>query len=394
MAELERVEDDEPVAMSQNRRDTNQFMMRRAEQISEKWGKRLDDFELPCPLCKGELQFQGVYYDHLYEFAEGEPGVINELDVLPISFVCNRCGYTAEFDSDLFNPAFLARLQGAPPERVEALTVRDYSVLIPLTGQEKSNTLIELATAVAEVQGGRALVYDATRNDNDNLVLREKLARYQPQAGAPAPIYLTSQNRAGLADVVQAEGCDLLLIDVHGLDVPGGRSPAASGNAIKEVLKRSLCDIAIVQDRGLQEVNRILLATAGGPNAKIAAQLGVNLASAFNAEIEFFNVSSPNNPEAEADGQARIAETLHDVLIADNVRFRSRVVVSSDPVQAIVQEAARFDLLLIGDSPRDWRGQMPLNSISSKAARNCTATAMIVLGRNSKIQSWLDRLFG
>jgi hypothetical protein len=78
----------------------------------------------------------------------------------------------------------------------------------------------------------------------------------------------------------------------------------------------------------------------------------------------------------------------------ENVRFRTHVVVSSDPVQAIVQEAAGFDLLLVGDSPRDWRGKVPLNSISAKAARNCTATAIIVLGRHSQIQSWLDRLFG
>jgi nucleotide-binding universal stress UspA family protein len=81
------------------------------------------------------------------------------------------------------------------------------------------------------------------------------------------------------------------------------------------------------------------------------------------------------------------------VLIPENVRFRTYVV-SSEPVQAIVQEAAAFDLLLIGDSPHDWRGKVPLNSISAKAARNCTTTAMIVLGRHSQIQSWLDRLFG
>ena len=398
MVDPEQAKNDEEIVSRQHRRDTDQFMLRRAQRISEKWGKRLDHFELPCPLCKGELQFQGVYYDHLYEFAEGEPGVVNELDVLPISFVCNRCGYTAEFDADLFNPAFLAQLQGAAPERVNELTVRDFSVLIPLTGKEESNTLLELATAVAEVQGGSALVFNATRNENDDLILHNKLERYRPQAGAPAPVRLTRHTitnlAEALAEVVEAEECDLLLIDVHGPSFAGSNAQAAAGDTIKRVLKKSLCDVAIVHDRGLPEVRRILLATAGGPNAKTAAQLAVNLASAFNAEIHFLNVASPNNPDARADGKARIAETLHDVLMPENVRFRSHVIVSSDPVQAIVQEAAGFDLLLVGDSPRDWRGKVPLNSISAKAARNCTATALIVLGRHSQIQSWLERLFG
>lgn len=399
MADPEQVEEHEQPESRQRRGDTDQFMLRRAQRISEKWGKRLDDFELPCPLCKGELQFQGVYYDHLYEFAEGEPGVINEMDVLPISFVCSHCGYTAEFDADLFNPAFLAQLQGAPPQRVQELTVRDFTVLIPLTGKEENNTLLDLATAVAEAQNGRAVVFNATHNEGDDLHLRHKLEQYQPQAGAPAPIYMARNHvispAEALAKVAERERCDLLLITAHGLDQTGGDSQTAVIDIIKPVLNKSLCDVAIVHNRGQgPEVKRILLATAGGPNAKIAAQLAVNLASAFNAEIEFLNVASPNNPDARADGQARIAETLHDVLIADNVRFRTRVVVSSEPVQAIVQEASGFDLLLIGDSPRSWRGKVPLNSISAKTARNCTATAIIVLGRHNQIQSWIDRLFG
>src|SRR5215470_11427236 len=102
-----------------------EWYKRQAEQISHRWGERLDRFELPCPMCKGELQFQGARRDRLYEFAEGEPGTVTPLNVLPISFVCNRCGYTAEFDAELFNPAYLAKLQGASPDRVAELSIRE-----------------------------------------------------------------------------------------------------------------------------------------------------------------------------------------------------------------------------------------------------------------------------
>lgn len=388
------VNDSDQADLGQHR-DLNQFLLRRAQWMSQKWGKRLDHFELPCPLCKGELQFQGVYHDHLYEFAEGEPGIVVELDVLPVSFVCNRCGYTAEFDADLFNPAFLAQLWGADPERVNELAIRDYTVLFPLNGDEESDTLLDLATTVAGVQGGIALVLNETRSEAQELILREKLQSYIPAPGNPSPVLLPQESFKklpdALAEVAERKECDLLIIDAR----EGGRYPQQEAGAIiKRVLKKSICDVAVVHDRGLPHVNRILVATAGGPNAKTAAQLAVNLATAYNAEIHFLNVTSPNDPDAKAEGQARIAETLHDVLIPDNVRFRGRVVLGADPVQTIVREATQYDILLIGDSPRDWRGKVPLDSISAKIARNCSPTAIIVLGRHNQIQSWLDWLFG
>ncbi|MBP8001542.1 MAG: universal stress protein [Chloroflexi bacterium] len=375
--------------------DINQFMLRRAQWLSQKWGKRLDHFRLPCPLCRGELQFQGVYRDHLYEFAEGEPGIISELDVLPVSFVCNRCGYTAEFDSDLFNPAFLAQQWGAEAHHIQALTIRDYSILIPLSGHEESETLLDLATGLAGTQAGVALVFNHTANEAQELRLREKLHQYIPSPGDPAPVLLPAERLKNLpealADVAQKHQCDLLMIDVHEGKVA---SQQDVGALIKRVLNKSICDVAVVHNRGLKRVSRMLVATAGGPNAKTAAQLAVNLASAFNAEIHFLNVARPDNPNAKGEGQARIAETLHEVYIPDNVRFRNRVVIGSDPVQAIVQEASQYDVLLIGDSPRDWRGKVPQESISAKIARNCSSTALIVLGKNNEIQSWVDWLFG
>lgn len=375
--------------------DVNQYMLRRAQWISQKWGKRLDHFRLPCPLCRGELQFQGVYRDHLYEFAEGEPGIVNELDVLPVSFVCNRCGYTAEFDSDLFNPAFLAQQWGADAHHVQALMIRDYSVLLPLTGREESEALLDLATALAGTQAGVALVFNHTENEVQESHLREKLQHYVPASGDPAPVLLPAERLKNLpdalAEVAARNECDLLMINAHESKVSAHKDVGA---IIKRVLSKSICDVAVVHNRGLNRVNRILVATAGGPNAKTAAQLAVNLTSAYNAEIHFLNVTRPDNPKAKVEGQARISETLHDVYIPDNVRFRSRVVIGSDPVQTIVQEASQYDLLLIGDSPRDWRGKVPQESISAKIARNCSSTAIIVLGKNNEIQSWVDWLFG
>ena len=51
----------------------------KASDLSRQWATRLDEFHLPCPLCDGVLVFHGVTPERLYEFAEGEPGVVEPM---------------------------------------------------------------------------------------------------------------------------------------------------------------------------------------------------------------------------------------------------------------------------------------------------------------------------
>jgi hypothetical protein len=57
---------------------------------------------------------------------------------------------------------------------------------------------------------------------------------------------------------------------------------AALVAVIDPVLRESTCDVMLVNDHGLpQRVDRILLLTAGGPNARVAAPYTIDFAKAF-----------------------------------------------------------------------------------------------------------------
>ncbi|MBC7810598.1 MAG: universal stress protein, partial [Burkholderiales bacterium] len=285
-----------------------------AQRLSRTRGERLDDFELPCPLCQGTLQFQGVHPDRLYEFAEGEPGIINPLDVLPMSFVCNRCGYTAEFDTELFNPAYLAQLHGASPDRIEELAVREFRILVPLKGDEKTDTMLDLATAISGEQKGEVIVVDVAQTEINHELLREKLDRYEPRIGDPAPVQLVQRPSDNLTDaLVQVSGryhCALLMMDARGWE--NGKSTKLTG-VIDALVDESICDIAVVHDRGLHAIHRILLATYGGAQARRIAPLALQLAHAFDAELHCLYVASPNDKEPEKTGRKVIKDTFSQV---------------------------------------------------------------------------------
>jgi nucleotide-binding universal stress UspA family protein len=367
----------------------------KASDISQQWAARLDDFHLPCPLCHGTLVFHGVSPERLFEFAEGEPGVVEPLELFPIIFICDHCGYTAEFDSELFNPAYLARLSGAAPREAAALTVRDFRVLVALRGVEHNDTLLDLATALVGSRSGEVVTLNAAVNDVLAEQVEARLRRYHPAAGNPAPVrVLRRGNRRlqkALPEIVVQEQCDWVLLDAHGW--PRGEEADAAA-AINAVLERKDCDVALIYDRGLGKVSRILFATAGGPSAKAAAPFALQVARAFEAELHLLYVASPEDAEGEETGQLHITETLAGLEVVETDTIKRRVVFGADPVQIIINEAAGYDLLVNGGSPRGRRSGKRLESLSDKIARNTSNTAINVLAKDPRTRSWLGRLLG
>ncbi len=368
-----------------------EWYRRQAEQISWRWGERLDRFVLPCHLCKGELQFEGVRRDRLYEFAEGEPGTVTALNLLPISFTCNRCGYTVEFDAELFNPSYLAQIQGAPPERVAELSIREFRVLVPLGGEEKNETLLDLASALAGVRHGEVIVLNVAPDVTSAQQLSDKLQHYKPGIGEPAPVQLLVQQTEDVGEsIVNAashQRCEWMMVGWRGWT---RNQQAIMGSVLDPVLNEAVCDVAVVHDRGLPNVRRILLPTAGGPNVKVAIRLAFDLAHAFNAELHIVSVVA--RADEDAKGRELIEDTLREISEDGTITVERRVLFGTDPVQTIVEEAARFDLLLIGASHRNWRGQIRRGSMIAKIVRNCNPTSIVVNARQTRIGSWLTRL--
>lgn len=365
----------------------NTYTSRQAERISRKWGKRLDEFNLPCPLCRGRLVFQGVGHGHLYEFAEDEPGVVQELYVLPMSFVCDRCGYTAEFDAELFDPAYLAQLQGEDPERVAELSPGDFRVMVPLTGRELSNTLLDLAAAIAYERHGDVIALNTLTQSAMTDVIQKKLEEFQPLIDRTVPIRLLQERvkdvGEGIVAISSRQNVSLTLVNWHGWS---RNEFTLMGKVLTPILDETICDVAVVQDRGLTKVRRVLLLTSGGPNSAAAAPLALDWARAFDAELHLVSVITPD--QTEDMGYERIMDTLEYLTLRDDERTIRHVWVGDNVVETIVEFANSYDLIIIGAAPRDWRGRIQTESITAKVARNSGVTTIVIRGRQKLFNSW------
>jgi nucleotide-binding universal stress UspA family protein len=393
MTQFDRIEKNMELEQEEQALRTEEAAIKRLEILSRKWGDRLDDFELPCPLCKGDLKFQGVTRGQLYEFAEGEPGVVTPLDVFSITFTCNLCGYIAEFDAELFNPAYLVRLSGGSPERVAELMSSDFKVLVLLRGDERTTTILDQATAVAGERQGDVIVINTAGSEASAMALEERVRHYEPGLGKPAPVFFlrpdSSKIQEAVPKILSRQQCNLMMLNAKGWS---REEEAEVVSAIKKVFSEQICDIALVFDRGLGEVSRILLATSGGPSARIAAPYAVDLAKAFDAELHLLHVASPDNPIGEDEGQRRISETLENSGMDLSVKIKRHILVGKNPAQEIIDASSAYDLLIIGGSPRSLGSSIRLDTDSARIARNSPVTAIVVLAQEQRDRSWLSRL--
>jgi len=362
----------------------------RAEEVSERWGEVLEDFRLPCPMGGGTMQAQGVVHNRLYEFQTGEPGAVNPVEVLSISFVCTRCGYTTTFDAKMFKPACVAQLEGVSPEECLQMTRPSFGVLLPLRGGEDAQTFLDLATAIAAIHDGDVLAFSIASNTRGEESLARRVRNYEPRLGAHAPFLALRRGgetvKETLDETLSHFESDLILVDAHAWFLDQERELA---NLLSDLLKSSKSDIGIVYNRGLESVGRVLLATSGGPNAQAAAPLVLDVLKAFDAQLEVLYVADPE--EREEVGLSRISDTFAGLDVTD-VEVEKQVILSEQPIQTIRNEAADSDLLILGASRADLRGTSWENSFANQVAEGVDITTVVVLSRGGGRRPWLKQL--
>lgn len=156
-----------------------------------------------------------------------------------------------------------------------------------------------------------------------------------------------------LNDAILDSQIDLLLLEASWFDAPDPtlefRSP------LEEILRRPLCDLAIIGPGVDIENNpKILLAARGGPFAELALRLASGIAEQNKGEITLLHIV-----RADADGDG-LDDTSDDTAYADllrSLRYRPAVqirrqqVIAPSVQEAIVQEAAKgYNLVFLGAS--------------------------------------------
>src|SRR5439155_8740765 len=215
----------------------------------------------------------------------------------------------------------LARVGGLMPPRRRS----PYRILLPLANPRTARDLVRIgagvraarqtemtALGIVEVPEAYSLSEGATAARNARRLLQRVLA-FGDEEGVEIRTMVRIGRRAaeGIIEAVAEERADLLIFGWGGPPAGsalGANAAAAAGAelgaamdgdremppvfspTIDAVVRQSPCDIAVVKQRGLDQVRSILVPVRGGPHAELALRMARDLAHRFDAKVTVMHV--------------------------------------------------------------------------------------------------------
>jgi nucleotide-binding universal stress UspA family protein len=145
----------------------------------------------------------------------------------------------------------------------------------------------------------------------------------------------------GIVETVQNEGCDLLLLFWKGY---ASSQEQLFGVTIDKLLDHPPCNILVVRTPDIFDCRSILLPVRGGPHAEFALEVTSQLARVLNGKFTLLHCEPPG-------GESRYQDRPYLDFLR-SLRFHPQIkrflAVQADPEAAIMEEADRHDLVILG----------------------------------------------
>jgi uncharacterized hydrophobic protein (TIGR00271 family) len=264
----------------------------------------------------------------------------------------------------------------------------EYHVVAAVGTEGQLGPLLTVGCALAKARGGRVTILCVTASGRRPAWLGQEEVPGQeilPPICQSVPVEVVV--RAGrdpgneILAAVRQDPPDLLLLGWRGVR---GAGRYLLGRTLDPVVQLAPCDVAVIraevgkesQTPVLEEIERVLVPAAGGPNAKRALELALSLAP--EGQVTALNVAR------EVQGQVALSiarERLEGILEpwTDEPRVRGKVVQSASIVQGILGEAARgYDLVMVGASHESYLERVLFGNIPQTVAARSPVPAIVV----------------
>lgn len=277
-----------------------------------------------------------------------------------------------------------------------------YRVLVPVANPATAGTLLHLGGALAREQEGEVLALQVitvpdqvpleegrNRAAVERVLLERAMAQAKEEGFAVKTMTRVAHSVAeGILDTAREEEVDFILLGWRGYTRSAG---ASMGPIIDAVTRDAPCAVAVAKGEEWPGAGKILLPTAGGPHARVAARLAMHLAEAYDSQVTGLYVQvGRGTPEQMEENRRSIDQTLN------GLSFRRpperKVIVAESVVEGVVREAEAHDLVLLGASEERLIDQVVFGSIPQQIAARVSKAAMIVRGYHGSTEFWTRKL--
>ena len=302
-----------------------------------------------------------------------------------------------------------------------------YRVLLPLANPRTARDLVRIGSGVSpnrrteitglgivEVPEGFSLADGAIAARTTRRLL-QRVLDFGDEEGVEIRTMVRISRKAsdGIIEAVAEEGADLIIFGWGGPPSPrkvaradeADRDASLRGRPIEPrptfsetidaVVRDSPCDIAVVKQRGVNEVRSILVPVRGGPHASLSMRLARDLARRFKAELVVMHVA----PKGIGERARQRQQQALDRFIVEHGRgrrVRGLLREAASVRTAILREAAHHDLVVMGASAQPSNatpeGRFLFGVVAETVAAKAKPTVIVVKTRQALAAGTFDDL--
>jgi len=276
-------------------------------------------------------------------------------------------------------------------------------ILIPLANPRTAADLVSIgaallahggvltAVSIVEVPEGMSLSQGATRARQARRLLQRVLEFAPDGVDLRTVVRIGRRAAEGIVELAAEDEAELVIFGWGGR--PAGRRGDADepvfSATIDEVVRDAPCDIAVVKQRGIADVKRILVPVRGGPHAELALRVAAALGVAFDAQVDALHVVAADlDPTLQSQAERALA-----MFVRQHAGEVPQPVVASGPdVGAeIMRAAADVDLVVMGASVVGATDGSPFGELPSAVAQGAGPTVIVVRTREAPTRSTFEQ---
>jgi len=291
------------------------------------------------------------------------------------------------------------------PERIVTFEEVDegahaaYRILLPVANPDSAVRMIQAAIAIAQAKDGELdILHMVPIPEQAPLSDAEQYMQEGREAVVEAVLYASVNvpaNRSvrycrnaarGIVSAAREKRSNLIVLGWRGASY---RREFVLGSTIDPVLERAPSDVAVLKDCSRRHYERVLVPVRGGPNLGLVLELADIFAVPGTGQVTLLNVRRPGE---RTRGAARSLQVILQAVGDGRDRFVVKFAESDRVADAIVEEAKRHDLVIMGASAESrWR-RMVLGTLPEDVARRCNMP-FIMARAAGRIESFIRRWF-
>ncbi len=212
----------------------------------------------------------------------------------------------------------------------------------------------------------------------------EKADKIGERVGIPVSYNIMISHDVGraLIENINEYKAEVLIVGVES----SPRKRKILGRVLNPVLERASSDIGLLKMDNFKNIKRIIVPTAGGPNAKLALEWGLMIAREYKARIDLVCVIKGDNNYKIA--QRWLEETKKDLKYVK--RYVKDIIIKGEDVFETLKEFSKdYDIIILGASKEKLWKRVRFGTVPEKFVRLSEIPVLVTKKYEGKVLSWI-----